>query len=63
MSATVESHRFAAYFGNCPVLSVPGRTFPVQVQYLEDIVEATGYVLEEYSRYAVRPSETRQGKS
>ncbi|KAG0174845.1 hypothetical protein DFQ28_007345 [Apophysomyces sp. BC1034] len=41
MSATVEAHRFSAYFGNCPVLSVPGRTYPVQVQYLEDVVEAT----------------------
>jgi ATP-dependent RNA helicase DHX29 len=42
MSATVEAQRFSQYFGNCPVISVPGRTFPVHVQYLEDVIEDTG---------------------
>ncbi|KAI7881164.1 P-loop containing nucleoside triphosphate hydrolase protein [Lichtheimia hyalospora FSU 10163] len=54
MSATVEAHRFSEYFGGCPAISVPGRTFPVKVQYLEDVVEATGYTIEEDSHYAVR---------
>ncbi|KAI8089248.1 P-loop containing nucleoside triphosphate hydrolase protein [Halteromyces radiatus] len=63
MSATVNANRFSAYFGNCPVVSVPGRTFPVHVQYLEDIVETTGYVLEEDSHYAIKKSriQTNQG--
>ncbi|KJR84503.1 ATP dependent RNA helicase [Sporothrix schenckii 1099-18] len=43
MSATVDAERFSKYLGGAPVLNVPGRTFPVQVQYLEDAVEATGY--------------------
>ncbi|KAI9271222.1 P-loop containing nucleoside triphosphate hydrolase protein [Helicostylum pulchrum] len=54
MSATVEASRFSNYFGKCPVVSVPGRTYPVHVQYLEDVLEDTGYVLEEDSPFAVR---------
>lgn len=42
MSATVEASRFSNYFGNCPVVSVPGRTYPVHVQYLDDVLEDTG---------------------
>lgn len=43
MSATVDAERFSKYLDGAPVLNVPGRTFPVQVQYLEDAVELTGY--------------------
>ncbi|KAM6507220.1 hypothetical protein FSOLCH5_012453 [Fusarium solani] len=43
MSATVDAERFSAYLDGAPVLNVPGRTFPVQVRYLEDAVELTGY--------------------
>ncbi|KAM0333990.1 hypothetical protein ACHAQA_001010 [Verticillium albo-atrum] len=43
MSATVDAERFSNYLGNAPVLTVPGRTFPVQVKYLEDAIELTGY--------------------
>ncbi|OAA66639.1 ATP dependent RNA helicase [Niveomyces insectorum RCEF 264] len=43
MSATVDAERFSKYLGGAPVLNVPGRTFPVKVQYLEDAVELTGY--------------------
>ena len=32
-SATLDSDKFAAYFGNCPVLRVPGRVFPVTVAH------------------------------
>ncbi|KAI0244562.1 hypothetical protein L0F63_007015 [Massospora cicadina] len=44
MSATVDAHAFSTYFGNCPVLQVPGRTFPVQVHHLEAVLQMTGYV-------------------
>ncbi|KAI8068723.1 hypothetical protein BC940DRAFT_33939 [Gongronella butleri] len=54
MSATINAERFSAYFGNCPMVSIPGRTFPVDVYHLEDIVESLDYVLEDYSKYAVR---------
>lgn len=62
MSATVEASRFSQYFGNCPVVSVPGRTYPVHVQFLEDIVQDTGYVLEEDSPFAQRRARVKTGK-
>lgn len=47
MSATIEAQRFATYLGGVPVLNIPGRTFPVEVKYLEDVVEMTNYRLTE----------------
>lgn len=52
MSATVDCHKFSSYFNRCPVITIPGRTFPVEVFHLEDIVEETGYVLEKDSEYS-----------
>lgn len=52
MSATVDAEKFSKYMGGAPVLNVPGRTFPVGVQYLEDAIELTGYTLDQR-----RPSE------
>uniref|UniRef100_A0A673N888 RNA helicase n=1 Tax=Sinocyclocheilus rhinocerous TaxID=307959 RepID=A0A673N888_9TELE len=52
MSATVDCQKFANYFNRCPVVTIPGRTFPVEVFHLEDIVEETGYVLEQDSEYS-----------
>uniref|UniRef100_A0A673G7L4 ATP-dependent RNA helicase DHX29 n=1 Tax=Sinocyclocheilus rhinocerous TaxID=307959 RepID=A0A673G7L4_9TELE len=54
MSATVDCQKFANYFNRCPVVTIPGRTFPVEVFHLEDIVEETGYVLEQDSEYSQR---------
>ncbi|XP_034458909.1 ATP-dependent RNA helicase DHX29 [Hippoglossus hippoglossus] len=51
MSATVDCNKFSNYFNRCPVINIPGRTFPVDVFHLEDIVEQTGYVLEKDSEY------------
>lgn len=53
MSATVDAEKLSEYFGNCPAMSVPGRTFPVQVNYLEDAVELAGWHIDENSHYAV----------
>jgi len=50
MSATVDAERFSKYLGGAPVLTVPGRTFPVQVRYLEDAIEATGYTVGQASQ-------------
>lgn len=52
MSATVDAERFSKYLGGAPILNVPGRTFPVDVRYLEDAVELTGY----------RPSDSMEEK-
>jgi len=32
MSATVDCTKFSRYFNNCPVVTVPGRAFPVEVR-------------------------------
>ncbi|KAJ1718967.1 hypothetical protein LPJ53_006182, partial [Coemansia erecta] len=32
-SATMNAQRFAAFFGNAPVFTIPGRTFPVDVMF------------------------------
>lgn len=32
-SATIETERFAKHFNNAPILSVSGRTYPVEVRY------------------------------
>ena len=39
--------------GGCPVVEIPGRTFPVEEYRLEDAIEATGYVCEPESPFAL----------
>ncbi|XP_057291109.1 pre-mRNA-splicing factor ATP-dependent RNA helicase PRP16-like [Hydractinia symbiolongicarpus] len=43
-SATMDSTKFANFFGNVPIYQIPGRTFPVDVLYsktvLDDYVDA-----------------------
>jgi ATP-dependent RNA helicase DHX29 len=43
MSATVDANRFSRYLNDAPIMTVPGRTFPVQTRYLEDAIELTQY--------------------
>ncbi|XP_010242093.1 PREDICTED: DExH-box ATP-dependent RNA helicase DExH6-like isoform X2 [Nelumbo nucifera] len=38
MSATLDAERFSQYFGGCPVIRVPGFTYPVKIFYLEDVL-------------------------
>jgi hypothetical protein len=59
MSATLDSKLFCSYFGGAPLVSVPGRTYPVSSYYLEDLLEETGHIIEEDSRFARRD---RNGK-
>lgn len=54
MSATADCDKFSKYFNRCPIVTIPGRTFPVEVFHLEDIVEQTGYSLEKDSEYSQR---------
>ncbi|KAH3778151.1 ATP-dependent RNA helicase A-like isoform X2 [Dreissena polymorpha] len=44
MSATVDTTLFTDYFGNCQVVEVYGRTFPVQEYYLEDCIQLLNFV-------------------
>nr|KAG5687084.1 hypothetical protein BaRGS_017102 [Batillaria attramentaria] len=57
MSATLDSGKFSAYFSHCPVLNIPGRTFPVEVKHIEDLIEMTGYVADEDSPYTLKHSQ------
>ncbi|KAF9229432.1 P-loop containing nucleoside triphosphate hydrolase protein [Gyrodon lividus] len=54
MSATVDADKISNFFGGCPVLHVPGRTFPVDILYLEDAIQCTGWSICEDSPYAKR---------
>ncbi|XP_053608601.1 putative ATP-dependent RNA helicase DHX57 isoform X2 [Plodia interpunctella] len=52
MSATLNSELFAEYFDKVPILEIPGRTFPVEQLFLENIMETTDYVMEENGPYS-----------
>jgi len=54
MSATVDAEKISAFFGGCPTMHVPGRTFPVDIRYLEDAVEYAEWSVAEGSPYARR---------
>ncbi|XP_063061354.1 ATP-dependent DNA/RNA helicase DHX36 [Engraulis encrasicolus] len=43
MSATLNAEKFSKYFGNCPMIHIPGFTYPVQEYLLEDVVEMLRY--------------------
>ncbi|XP_028549002.1 DExH-box ATP-dependent RNA helicase DExH1 isoform X2 [Dendrobium catenatum] len=43
MSATINAELFSKYFGNSPVIHIPGFTFPVEEIFLEDILEKTRF--------------------
>ncbi|KAL2643858.1 hypothetical protein R1flu_011445 [Riccia fluitans] len=32
-SATLDAEKFSGYFFNCPIFTIPGRTFPVEILY------------------------------
>ncbi|THX58361.1 pre-mRNA-splicing factor ATP-dependent RNA helicase PRP43, partial [Aureobasidium pullulans] len=32
-SATLDAAKFSEYFNQCPILTIPGRTFPVEIMY------------------------------
>ncbi|KAK5121716.1 hypothetical protein LTR85_004591 [Meristemomyces frigidus] len=32
-SATLDAEKFSAYFNECPILTIPGRTYPVEIMY------------------------------
>ncbi|KAM3414076.1 putative helicase C15C4.05 [Cercospora zeina] len=53
MSATVDAEKFSGYLDGAPIIQVPGRTFPVQAQFLEDAIELTGHTNEDATENAV----------
>ncbi|KAJ1970166.1 hypothetical protein IWQ62_000135 [Dispira parvispora] len=56
MSATVDETLFQTYFDQCPIIKVPGRTFPVRAFHLEDVLHLTKYAVDPWSPYCVQPS-------
>lgn len=46
MSATLNASLFSDYFKDAPVMEIPGRTFPVEQIFLEDILGRCNFVLE-----------------
>ena len=64
MSATLNAQLFAQYFKykapkvtpSLPIIDIPGRTFPVEQLFLEDILDLTEYAMEDNSQYA-RPAD------
>uniref|UniRef100_UPI00398F0B32 ATP-dependent RNA helicase DHX30 n=1 Tax=Pristiophorus japonicus TaxID=55135 RepID=UPI00398F0B32 len=42
MSATSDTQRISEYYGNCPVVTVPGFMYPVKDYYLDDILPMLG---------------------
>lgn len=43
MSATLNADKFSKYFDRCPMIHIPGLTFPVEEFLVEDVVELTRY--------------------
>ncbi|KAJ5527449.1 hypothetical protein N7513_011608 [Penicillium frequentans] len=35
-SATLDAEKFSEYFNGCPIFSIPGRTYPVEVMYSKE---------------------------
>lgn len=60
MSATLNATLFSKYFVKAPVLEIPGRTFPVQQIFLEDILEQSKFVLEADSQHCKKLSKKEQ---
>uniref|UniRef100_A0AAV2JSC8 RNA helicase n=1 Tax=Knipowitschia caucasica TaxID=637954 RepID=A0AAV2JSC8_KNICA len=42
MSATGDNHRLSQYFGDCPIVKVPGFMHPVTDRFLEDVLREMG---------------------
>jgi len=38
MSATLNAESFSKYYNNCPMIHIPGFTYPVEEFYLEDVL-------------------------
>ncbi|KAG7394293.1 hypothetical protein PHYBOEH_005405 [Phytophthora boehmeriae] len=66
MSATLNAASFQQYFGGatmCPMIEVPGRTFPVEQFYLEDVLEKTQFVIDEESSAYIPPDDSGTDKN
>eukprot|EP00758_Cryptobia_borreli_P012113 Tbor_TRINITY_DN5718_c4_g2::TRINITY_DN5718_c4_g2_i1::g.19549::m.19549/K13026/DHX57; ATP-dependent RNA helicase DHX57 len=60
MSATMNSKLFSEYFYDSPVITISGRTHPVDIFPLEKVIPTVKYVLEDGSQYAIDSSKHQQ---
>lgn len=51
MSATLNANLFSEYFKGAPVLEIPGRTFPVEQIFLEQILDMSNFAIEPDTQY------------
>ena len=61
MSATIDTTLFSTYFGNCPVVEVPGRSYPIQEYFLEDCIQMTNFMPEPINRKNKKREEDEDG--
>ena len=61
MSATIDTSLFSSYFGNCPIVEVPGRAFPVQEYFLEDCIQMTNFMPAPIARKNKKKEEDEDG--
>lgn len=55
MSATLNAALFSDYLSGAPIISAPGRSFPVETVYLEQIYDTLDYVIDPDNRSCRRP--------
>ncbi|MEK7516753.1 MAG: ATP-dependent RNA helicase, partial [Patescibacteria group bacterium] len=57
MSATIDEERFSQFFGNAPIVKVPGRVFPVEIRYAAEEPEDVGSAIAQKVEEIVRSRE------
>lgn len=63
MSATLNSETFSKYYNDCPIIHIPGFTYPVEEFYLEDVLLFTRFRYPENSISDKQPSYKRHQKN
>ncbi|XP_063298636.1 ATP-dependent DNA/RNA helicase DHX36 isoform X1 [Pelobates fuscus] len=63
MSATLNAEKFSQYFDNCPMLHIPGFTYPVKEYLLEDIIEMLQYFPKDTDKRPKWKKRFMQGRS
>ncbi|KAF7243228.1 ATP-dependent DNA/RNA helicase DHX36 [Varanus komodoensis] len=62
MSATLNAEKFSEYFDNCPMIHIPGFTYPVKEYLLEDVIEKLRYTPENTDRRSHWKKRFMQGR-
>ncbi|CAI9111904.1 OLC1v1012242C1 [Oldenlandia corymbosa var. corymbosa] len=60
MSATIDADRFSNYFGGCPIIRVPGFTYPVKIFFLEDVLTIVKSNEDKNLKFPLESNETEE---